>query len=232
MYLNNQRATGVKMKRQIDPESGMEVEENTKIVNYLRNEKTYFFCAFSCKNQFERSPEEYLENFAGPEKDQNSHALPLNLTEIHPANLDKLEFPISGMNDAGCVSRIEKGLSKMQGVRCAKVNFTAEKASIAYDPQQLNSFDLVRAISELGYKVRTQRVILPVQGMSCVSCVNRIRATLRQVTGVVAANINFVTGKVAVVYILGQVTTEDLARAIETAGYKILEIDEDQFVDK
>jgi copper ion binding protein len=213
------------MRSQIDPVCGMEVEENAKVMNYLHQDKTYYFCALSCKNQFEQSPDEYLENSAEPEKNQTSHALPVNLTEFHPANLDKLELPISGMNSAGCVSRIEKGLSKMQGVRCAKVNFTAEKASIIYDLSQLNSFDLVRAISELGYKARTQNVILPVQGMSGVSCVNRIRATLRQVTGVIAANINFATGKAAVVYIMGQVTIEDLARAIEAAGYKIVEID-------
>jgi len=97
---------------------------------------------------------------------------------------------------------------------------------------QLGSFDLVRAISELGYKVRTQKVILPVQGMSCDSCVNRIRSTLKQVPGVIAANINFVTEKAAVEYILGQVAIKDLAKAIEAAGYKILEIDENQFVDK
>jgi hypothetical protein len=33
-------------------------------------------------------------------------------------------------------------------------------------------------------------------------------------------------------YTLGQVTIKDLDKAIEAAGYKILEIDEDQFIDK
>ena len=110
------------------------------------------------------------------------------------------------------------------GMEDAKVNFAAEKATIAYDLSQLNSFDLVRAMSELGYKAKTQKVILPVQGMPCASCVNRIRATLRQVPGVVAANINFATEKAAVEYILDQVTTKDLAKAIEAAGYKILRL--------
>ena len=101
-----------------------------------------------------------------------------------------------------------------------------EESSNAEHYSQLNSFDLVRAISELGYKAKTQKVVLPVQGMSCASCVNRIKATLRQVPGVVAANINYATKKVAVEYNVGQVTIEDLAKAIEAAGYKILEINE------
>jgi Cu+-exporting ATPase len=91
----------------------------------------------------------------------------------------------------------------------------------------VDSFDLVRAISELGYQAKTQKVILPVQGMSCASCVNRIRETLRQVPGVVTVNINFATEKATVEYILGKVTIEELARAIEAAGYKIWESDED-----
>lgn len=47
---------------------------------------------------------------------------------------------------------------------------------------------------------------------------------MRQVTGVVAANINFATEKAAVEYIPGQVTIKDLAEAIEAASYMILEI--------
>ena len=128
------------------------------------------------------------------------------------------------MSFTGCVSSIEKGLSNIQGISDAKVDLAAEKATIAYDLSQLDSFDLIRAISELGYKVETQKVIFPVQGMSSASCVNRIKATLRQVPGVVTANINFVTEKAAVEYILGQVKIKDLVKAIEAAGYKIFEV--------
>jgi Cu+-exporting ATPase len=224
MYPNKQRVMGVMMRRQTDPVCGMEVEESSAAVHHLHHDKTNFFGALSCKNQFERSPEDYLENSPEPDKNQNSHALPVNPTEFHPANLDKLELPISGMSSANCVSRIERGLLKIQGISDAKVNLAAEKASIIYDLSQLNSFDLVRAISELGYRARTQKVILPVQGMYCASCVSRIRATLRQIPGVVAANINFLTGKAAVEYILGKVTTKDIATEIEEAGYKILRL--------
>jgi Cu+-exporting ATPase len=223
MDLNKKRVTGVIMRRQIDPVCGMAVEENSEAAHYLHHDKTYYFCALSCKYQFERSPEEYIENSAVPGRNQYSHAIPVNLTESYPANLNKLEMSISGISGAGCVSRVEKELSKIQRVSEAKVNFAEEKATIAYDPSQLNSFDLVRAISELGYKVKTQKVILPVPGMSRASCVSRIRAKLRQVPGVVTANINFATEKAVVEYILGKVTTIDLAKAIEAVGYKILE---------
>jgi YHS domain-containing protein len=99
---------GVMMRRKNDPVCGMEVEESYEAMRYLYHDKIYFFCALSCKNQFERSPEEYLENFAEPDKKQNSHALPLNLTESYPANLHKLELPISGMSCVSCVTSLPR----------------------------------------------------------------------------------------------------------------------------
>jgi Cu+-exporting ATPase len=201
-------------------------------VNDLHIDRNYYFCALSCKNQIERSPEEYLEDSAEPEKNQNSHTLLLNITESYPANLDKLELIVNGMSHASCVARIEKGLSIIQGVSYAKVDFAAEKATIVYDPLKLNSSDLVRAISELGYKAKIQKVIFPVQGLSCASRADRIRDKLRQIHGVIAVNINFTTEKATVEYILGQVETIDLVKAIEAVVDKFFEIGEDQFVDK
>ena len=64
---------------------------------------------------------------------------PVIPTESYHENLDKVELPISGMSCASCVSRIEKGLSKFQGVSDAKVNFAAEKATIAYDSSEEES---------------------------------------------------------------------------------------------
>jgi Cu+-exporting ATPase len=54
--------------------------------------------------------------------------------QIEPAKsetaaLNKLDLPISGMSCASCVTRIEKGLSKVPGVVGAKVNFAVEKAT-------------------------------------------------------------------------------------------------------
>ena len=48
------------MRKQIDPVCGMEVEDLSGAVHFLHNNKTYYFCALSCKKQFERSPENYL----------------------------------------------------------------------------------------------------------------------------------------------------------------------------
>ena len=129
-------------------------------------------------------------------------------------NMDKLELQISGMICAGCVLRIEKRLSKIHGLNYVKVSFGAKKATIIYDLSQLNCSDLVRAISELGYRTRTQRVILPLKGRTRGFCAKKTRAALRQISGVIGANINCAIGKAAITYISGQVPIENLAKTI------------------
>jgi copper chaperone CopZ len=74
--------------------------------------------------------------------------------------------------------------------------------------------------------VKTQKVILPVRGTTCVSCVNRIQKALNQLPGVIHAAVNFGTEKATVTAVLGQVRVEDLVRAIESVGYRIPEIQE------
>ena len=77
-----------------------------------------------------------------------------------------------------------------------------------------------------------EKVTLPVQGMSCASCVNRVQTALSNVPGVIEADVNFATEKATVAYVSGQVTVKDLSRAVEAIGYKILEIEEGDVVER
>ncbi|MCX8128663.1 MAG: heavy metal translocating P-type ATPase [Clostridia bacterium] len=59
---------------------------------------------------------------------------------------------ISGMTCAACAARIEKKLSKLDGVSRAAVNLAAEKASVEYDSKKIKIADIIKAIESLGYK--------------------------------------------------------------------------------
>jgi len=64
-----------------------------------------------------------------------------------------------------------------------------------------------------------ERLELPVQGMTCASCANRIERKLNKLDGV-EATVNFATEKAAVEFDPQAVSTDDLVGAIEAAGYK------------
>ena len=59
---------------------------------------------------------------------------------------------ISGMSCAACATRIEKGLSKMDGVIGANVNLALEEGTVEYDESQVSERDLIERVEKLGYQ--------------------------------------------------------------------------------
>ncbi|EDL63100.1 heavy metal translocating P-type ATPase [Bacillus sp. SG-1] len=67
---------------------------------------------------------------------------------------EKAEFDITGMTCAACATRIEKGLSKTDGVSSANVNLALEKATVEYNPALITPSDLIKKVDKLGYGAR------------------------------------------------------------------------------
>jgi Cu+-exporting ATPase len=210
-----------------DPVCGMEVNKGSAAAAVEYMGKQYFFCATSCKQKFEKTPEDYLdrtdevqEGRHGGETTPDASASP-----SQEEGRDKLTLPVRGMSCASCVARIEKGLAEIRGVSDVKVNFAAERASITFDPDEAKASDFVDTVKDLGYEPVVEKITVPVQGMSCASCVKRVQTTLRNVPGVIQAEVNFATETATVEYVPGQVTVKDLAQAVEDIGYHLLEIE-------
>jgi Cu+-exporting ATPase len=64
--------------------------------------------------------------------------------------LKRIDIPVTGMSCASCVRRVERALSKQEGVTEASVNFAAEKASVSYEPTTTSPHELIRAIQDVG----------------------------------------------------------------------------------
>lgn len=69
----------------------------------------------------------------------------------------KATLNITGMSCAACSARIEKKLSRIEGVQNAGVNLTTEKATVEYDPAKIRVADLVGAVESLGYGAEEER---------------------------------------------------------------------------
>ncbi len=70
---------------------------------------------------------------------------------------------------------------------------------------------------------RTVEVALPIEGMTCASCVNRIERFLRKTPGVQDATVNLATELATIVYLPDVAARTDLVGAVEAAGYEIRE---------
>jgi len=145
-------------------------------------------------------------------------------TKDQEKDVVRLDLPITGMSCASCAARIEKGLSNVEGVSRATVNFAAEKATVVFHPSQTNLPHLIERVKDLGYGARIEKVVLPIQGMTCASCVNRVEKALSSLKGVVHVNVNFATERASVEYLPGEVTLRDLKKVVQEAGYEVLEL--------
>ncbi len=130
----------------------------------------------------------------------------------------KIRVPISGMTCASCVTRVEKVLRAVPGVRDAAVNLATESAMVEAAPA-VNPIDLERAIMEAGYQVPHEEVDLAIRGMTCASCVARVEKALGRTEGVLSASVNLATER-ARVRVLAGTDIEALRAAVAGAGYE------------
>ncbi|MCM3161506.1 heavy metal translocating P-type ATPase [Metabacillus litoralis] len=65
---------------------------------------------------------------------------------------EKVDLAIIGMTCAACATRIEKGLNKIEGVTNATVNLALESATVAYNPSQTETKEMIEKIEKLGYQ--------------------------------------------------------------------------------
>ncbi|MCK6522365.1 heavy-metal-associated domain-containing protein [Myxococcota bacterium] len=69
-------------------------------------------------------------------------------------------------------------------------------------------------------KVEGEKVVLNVTGMSCVSCSNKVTASLKAVDGVKSATVDVATGKAELVIDNKKTNADALAKVVTDSGFK------------
>ena len=64
-----------------------------------------------------------------------------------------IEIPIGGMTCAACAARIGRGLTGLEGVEEANVNYATARAVVSYDPDLVDRAAFRATIEKLGYAV-------------------------------------------------------------------------------
>ncbi|MBM3312783.1 MAG: heavy metal translocating P-type ATPase, partial [Candidatus Aminicenantes bacterium] len=73
----------------------------------------------------------------------------------------------------------------------------------------------------MGDGERTERIDLPVTGMSCAGCAAGVEKALSGLHGVDRASVNFATGRATVLFAPRLVSVQDLVKAVRDAGYDV-----------
>ena len=148
--------------------------------------------------------------------------------------LKQVTLPIEGMTCASCVAHVEGGLKDVHGIEKATVNLANERATVQFDPEKTTVDQMVAAVRDVGYDVVTDKITLPIGGMTCASCVAHVEGGLRSVPGVLNVSVNLATERATVVMIPGTATIGDLKHAVEDVGYDVLDVSgtEEELVDR
>jgi P-type Cu+ transporter len=135
-----------------------------------------------------------------------------------------IDLPITGMTCANCARTVERTLGKTDGVSEANVNYATERASVSYDPSQVQVDKLVERVEKAGYGVAQAQMDLPITGMTCASCVRNVERAINKQPGILSVNVNLATEKATVSYLPGTVRRGDIVKAVEAAGYGVLDL--------
>lgn len=128
------------------------------------------------------------------------------------------------MHCATCTETIKEALESVKGIENARVNLATEKATFAYDAALVSLQDAETAVKKAGYDVAKDEMSFTIGGMHCATCALTIHDSLMEVPGVVDAKVNFALGKAVVDYDASVANEGQLKKAVEDAGYKVLEV--------
>lgn len=150
--------------------------------------------------------------------------------------MDNQVLNIRGMTCAACAQRIEKTVRKLSGIEQASVNLASEKLFVSYDESSLSLTTIKNAVAKIGYEVvektDSSNVTIPIGGMTCAACAQRIEKGIKKLDGIANVSVNFATEKATISYDPQKVRISKIKETIEKIGYKVLEINKADAADE
>lgn len=141
---------------------------------------------------------------------------------MQPTELDgnagTIAFGISGMTCAGCASRAERALQTLPGLAGARVDFATERALISGDA--LSARDVDAVIEAAGFSAEKTSLDLEISGMTCGGCAANVEKALRDVPGVITADVNLAMEHARVSWLGKGISSGKLLDAVSAAGYR------------
>ena len=133
----------------------------------------------------------------------------------------RIVLPVKGMSCASCVSKIEKRVGELNGVKQVRVNLASELVTVEFDPLSVTPAIFIQTIEKLGFNVLRVKRVFTVEGMSCASCVARVEKKLKGLDGVMQVDVNLATEKVTMEYLATCNDFPEFKVALQQIGYTL-----------
>jgi Cu2+-exporting ATPase len=142
-------------------------------------------------------------------------------------NNSTVSLPLEGMDSEHCALIIDKGLSKVQGIKNHTVELNNKRAVINTDDNVEVLKKAVAAIRDLGYDVSTVKKNFTVLNMTCASCAVSSESIINSQPGVVNVAVNYANATAQVEYVPTVTDPHKLRASLQAIGYDLM-IDESE----
>ena len=133
----------------------------------------------------------------------------------------RVDLPVAGMECAACAVRIEKKLTKLDGVQEAHVNYATGAAAIRYDPGTTDVKALAGTVERTGYAVQTDALDVPLRADRDVPMEADVEQLFERTDGVLGVLIDSeaTPPRVQITYIPGVARRADVVARLQEVGY-------------
>lgn len=142
---------------------------------------------------------------------------------------------IEGMTCGACTSAVEGGFAGVEGVFQFNISLLAERCVVLHDSDKLSTDIIIEIIEDRGFDAKiissvdsdaqstsASTVQLKIYGLPDVKACQALESTLRSMSGVHQARINFSTTRADIIFSASQIGIRALVGAVEAAGYNAL----------
>jgi len=137
--------------------------------------------------------------------------------------IEKVTLKVEGIKISCCAEKVQSALQKVPEVKTVEVSLERKEAVVEFEKGKVTLAQLIEAVKEAGYQasLASEKTVLKVEGMSTACCATEVEEALLKVEGVKKVLTCCHKRGIAVVEIdSDQVTTEQLIKAVEKAGFK------------
>ncbi|EXX88891.1 ATPase [Paenibacillus darwinianus] len=134
---------------------------------------------------------------------------------------------LTGLHCGDCAVKLEKVISRIDGVSSIDIHFATSKMSVGYDESRTDFETVVSSVRKLGYDVAQPATTNPnistfrIEGMDCADCAQKLEKRVGAISSVVRVNVNFGAAKMTVEHDGNAV--EAVRKAVKQAGYSATE---------
>ncbi len=129
-----------------------------------------------------------------------------------------VQIGIVGMTCASCALRIEKGLSRLEGVDGVRVNFGTEKATVRFDAKAVDPSRIVAKIQDVGYKAITSTMRLRAVEPWSEAKAAEAQSIIAAMPGIVTVRFEATSDLLVAQYLPDTVGSADVRRALKDHG--------------